>query len=134
MPDYISIRIRDQIATQIADAAYTVHVSRTYPVQDGGLPAVCVALGDDALAAESFDNVDVHQHTFALRCYVEATGDVDLACMAIVQTVREALKSDTSLNGLVDDSVVTDVAAPQHEAGKTKHAMCEITLQAVFTD
>lgn len=134
MPDRINIQIRDQIATQIDAAGYTVYKSRTYALAKGTLPCVCVALGGSEIENESMDDLGEHEHEFALKIYVALSGDVDQAAMNILQTVEDAIKADTGLNGLADDAYLTTIAEPVHEKGETKHAMVEATLIVLFVE
>lgn len=132
MADHIAIQIRDQIATQIMATSYSVHTARHFKLQQSQLPAVCVVLGDDSIEEADFGRVEHHEHDFKFNVYAAAAGDVDRELWNAIQTLRELMKTDPQLGGLVDDSFLLTIGEPQKAEGDTKLMMAEVTFRVLY--
>lgn len=135
MSDHYSIRIRDQIATQIAATSYTVHTSRNFALEEEDLPAVCVVVGDDSIEQEAIgDSVEHHEQDFKLHFYAADAGDVDREVLNTVKTAQDALRADESLGGLVDYSYTITVSEIARDSGTKKLVQCEVTYRTIYTN
>lgn len=132
MADDIAIRIRDQIATQITATSYGIYTARHFALEEGALPAVCIALGDDTIEEADFDRTEIHEHDYKLRVYGSSSGDVDKVVRNTIGTILALLKSDPQLGGLADDSFPVSIGEPEREEGSTKFLLSEVVYRVIY--
>lgn len=137
MADHLSRQIRAAAASAVTGLATTgtnVHEQRVYPLDEAGLPALLVYLGDEEVEALSLSTTPTQRRLIELFIagVVHDTDPVDDTLDAIAKEVETALLADGTLGGLAKQITLTGTSRDAEVEGTKVAAAIELAFAVEY--
>ena len=124
MANHLRRQIRERAATTLTGLTTTgsnVFQSRVYPMENAGLPGLCIYTTDEAIEIQSMGgtrNVS-RDLTLIVEGYATDSANVDDTLDQIGKEVEIAMSGDITLNDLAQDSYLSSVEITLSGDGST---------------
>ena len=130
--------------TQIRDAIFdildtaisnvTIQKSRIYPIGSGKLPAILIYTRQENLQDSSLSKprTQFRNLSLVIEVIAKANNDLDQTLDDLAVKIEEALSVDTSLGGLVKDTVLQTTDIQYLEDGDKPHGVMMMTYAVIY--
>ena len=129
-------QIRDAIfgILDIAISNVTIQKSRIYPIGEGKLPAILIYARQENLQEVTISKPRTHFRSLSLVIEViaKANSNLDQTLDDIAVQIEEALSADTTLGGLVKNTILQTTDIQYLDEGDKPHGVMLMTYSVTY--